>query len=244
MRKIILILLCMFLLVGTVSSVNYFYEKDEKVNQRIRCFDSSNNYCGSGTKCYASVEDPEGMTALNNVSLTFNETYFNITLPTNKTGEYSFIGACSSSNNMIMEFTYEVTLSGKSFTLQQSLLYFVVVGILILVFLLSLSGAIIIPYKNIRDEEEIIIGINHFKYAKLFCIYFSYLLFIWIMNLLVGLTNYYLDLGLSFSIFAFLLRFLMRTIFPVGVLIFVAVVILFWKDKATQDLINRGITLR
>ena len=91
MKKIILLTFCMILLIGIVSPTSFIYKQGDIVNQRIRCFDSNNNYCGSGTICYGSIEDPDGDTALNNVSLTFNPTYYNITVPTNKTGTYSFI---------------------------------------------------------------------------------------------------------------------------------------------------------
>jgi len=139
---------------------------------------------------------------------------------------------------------FEVTKLGKEFTQEQSILYLIIVGVLILLLVFFIYGAIAIPFRNLRSNEEFIIGINYLKYAKLFCIYFSYLLFVWIMNLLVGLTNYYLDLGLALPIFSFIFRFLSRTLFPVFILTFAYVILLIIKDKKIKRALERGITLK
>ena len=113
MKKQLLIIICMFLLVGIVSAESFVFQENEFVNYRFRCLDENNAYCNSATQCQISIENPEGINVYDNSSMTWNETFFNHTLPTENTGEYVSIIICSSDNATSSEFTYSVTPTGR-----------------------------------------------------------------------------------------------------------------------------------
>ena len=107
MFGMIFILLC-----SSLISASYIFKQNEDVNFKFRCFDTDNNYCSSSTDLVISVDYPNGTNILNNASLTYNPTYFNITLPTDSLGEYSAI-ISSFNGNATSEFTYKVTTNGR-----------------------------------------------------------------------------------------------------------------------------------
>jgi len=241
MKKIFLITICMVLLIGIVSSSSFTYKQDDVVNQRIRCFDTSNNYCGSGTRCYASVEDPEGITTLNNVSLTFNETYYNITLPTDKIGTYSFIGACSSSNNMTMEFKYDITYHGDSISQAQSTIYIILFVIFLFVFIITLFGIRELPYSNTQDEEGRILSISYLKYLRPVLWFFEWMVIIGILyvssNIAFAYLNEQLFAQILFTFFRIAFGFTPLIVIVWMIWIFVSM----FHDKQFQKMLNRGI---
>lgn len=117
MKKIFIIILGIFIIslvsADTISSNNILeFKFDKSVNYRFRCFDENNNYCNSNTQLLINVEYPDGSNALNNVSMTYNETFFNVTLPTNKLGDYNSIIFSPTSANTTTEFIYRVSETG------------------------------------------------------------------------------------------------------------------------------------
>jgi len=248
MKKILLIIIVGIFFFSLVSAQSFLGTFEEGVTIELTQICSNDTALCDGCNI-SSIKHQNSSSIISNVEMTKRTADFNYTLDgsytSNVLGTYSVKGFCwTASETQVWSYTFDVTKSGKEFTQEQAILYLVVVGVLIFIFLLFLCGAITIPFRNLRNDEEIIIGLNHLKYLKLFCIYISYLLFVWIMNLLVGLTNYYLDLGLALSMFAFIFRFLSRTLFPVFILTFAYAFILFIKDKNMKKLIDRGIKLR
>jgi len=138
--KLIVMVMCTLLIINLVSATSFTFKQNEDVNYRFRCLTITGDYCTSGTILVISVEyDLNGSNILNNVSMTFNETFFNITLPTHTTGTYKGIISSTTSNNTVSEFTYEVNPLGIESTEQRSealtrSLYFIF-GIAILLFI-------------------------------------------------------------------------------------------------------------
>ena len=231
----------MILLIGIVSSTSFIYKQNDMVNQRIRCFDSNNNYCGSGTICYGSIEDPDGLNVINNASLTFSSTYFNLTMPTNKTGIYSFIGACASTTNMTQEFTYEVTYNGKSISSAQSIIYIALFAVLFFVFVVILFGIDKLPRYNQQDEEGRILSISYLKYFRPVLWFTEWMLFIAALYLSSNLAFAFLNEQL----FAKVLFTLFRISFGITPLIVIVwmiwIFVSMFHDKQFQKMLNRGI---
>lgn len=116
MKKQLLFLMVIFSLTlvsaATESCLANTFEINESVNYRFRCYTESGDYCSSTTKLIINVEYPDGSSALNNVSLSYNQTYFNSSLPTDQLGRYTALIHSTTSNNSISEFPYDVTLTG------------------------------------------------------------------------------------------------------------------------------------
>ena len=84
--KKILIILMLVMIIPIVNAQSFTLKENDMVNMRFRCFDENNNYCSSSTDLLISIEYPNGSNAYDNISMTYNPTYYNITLPTNRSG--------------------------------------------------------------------------------------------------------------------------------------------------------------
>lgn len=138
MKKYILIFM-LVMMIGVVSAEDLIFAQNENINYRFRCLDQDNNYCSSATILLISLEYPNGTNALNNISMTFNETYFNITLPTNSLGLYKSIIVSPTINGTVSEFVYEVTSSGGKVSLSNTILVIIFIVIAVMLFLIGLS---------------------------------------------------------------------------------------------------------
>lgn len=112
-KKIYLIIPVLFLLIGIVSAEIPIFRQNEIVNYRFRCLDEDGNFCVNSVNCQINVELPNGTNGLDNESMSFNPTFFNITLPTNQFRTYPTIIMCFSENISISEFNYIVTADGR-----------------------------------------------------------------------------------------------------------------------------------
>lgn len=112
--KKILFVLAFISMISLVAATSFEFEKDERVNFRFRCLDENNEYCTSTTILTISIEDPEGLNAFDNSTMTPNPTFYNHTLPTNKIGDYSVIIVAPGDANATTEFSYEVSPIGRN----------------------------------------------------------------------------------------------------------------------------------
>lgn len=112
MKKILFLMVGIVLLSFVIAEASYTFKRNEQVDFRFRCLDEDNNYCPSTTLLVISIENPNGTNLMDNISMTHNPTYYNISLPTNETGRYSAIILSPTVNNSITEFTYIITIEG------------------------------------------------------------------------------------------------------------------------------------
>lgn len=129
-EKIIYVFLAIFVGIALVGAASYTFKQNEDVNFRFRCFDLNNSYCSSATSLIISIEYPTGSNALDNVSMTWNPTYYNVSLPTSLLGIYSAMILSPTTNGTVSEFTYEVTGSGFVSTLGFFFLFIVIVTLI------------------------------------------------------------------------------------------------------------------
>jgi len=246
MKKILMLLLLGIFLISFISSQETSLGVFE-LNKEIELIQICSNETSLCDACnISSVKYPNSTIIISDVPMTKRTSDFNYTLNNSYVivnGKYLVNGICLTASELtVWTYTFDVTLSGKLFTTQQAILYLVLDVFLIFMLMLSLWGAIILPFKNERDmSDSIIIGINYYKYLKVFLFYFSYLLFTWILNIFVGVSNNYLDLGLAFPIFAFLLRFLIGLMYPSFIILWFAWFLLFLTDRKIHEQIMRGL---
>lgn len=150
--KRVLIIFALLMLLPLISAESFTFKQGSSVNYRFRCIDLDiNYYCNTSTQILFSVEDPNGLNALNNVSATTTSTFVNITLPTDKIGTYNVFGFSPSAQNTTIELKYKVTFTGSdetAFPVQLTILLigFIGIGISYLnkrLRLMKIGGAII-----------------------------------------------------------------------------------------------------
>lgn len=115
MKKIILLML--LLTISTVGAIEYSYvfTKNQDIDLHISCFDINNSHCLSTTTCQLTTYYPNQTILLSNVSMGYNQTFFNYTIPgslINVGGEYTNIATCQGSENGFSTFIFLVTPTG------------------------------------------------------------------------------------------------------------------------------------
>lgn len=131
--KRLLFLIVVITFLASVEAQSFIFKQGELVNYRFRCLDQdTNNYCNTTTQVVFSVEGPSGENILNNISGTTNSTFINISLPTDKIGDYKVFCFSPTSANTTCEMTYKVTFTGDKeavFPIQFSILLIGLIGV-------------------------------------------------------------------------------------------------------------------
>lgn len=143
-----------------------------------------------------------------------------------------------------LQWEFTTTETGTILSEGQSIVYTgLLLGVLFL-FLLSLAGAIFLPFKNNRDELGKIINITITKYFKLGCIFISYALLTWVLNLLVTLSINFSILSQYTGFFTVMFRLLIAFSYPMFSIMFIIILVMTFKDLHTMKFLTRGLNER
>jgi hypothetical protein len=116
MKKLLMFLLLVCLMPIVVSAASFIFQKDAPIDVHISCLDINNSYCTSDTLCQASIYYPNQTILISNISMDYNNVYYNISFNESELsviGEYSAIISCQGDANGISTFNFEVTYNGK-----------------------------------------------------------------------------------------------------------------------------------
>ena len=148
-----------------------------------------------------------------------------------RAGFYSYLVVCNSSDiGGFLSSGFEITPTGFSLTESISMIYFILILGVFGIFLLTLWGAIVLPMKNPRGGLDEIVDVGILKYFKLGLMFLSYALFVWIINLLLTLSNNFIILTQYLGFFTMIFEILRVFIWPLFVIMWVTFVFLGWKD--------------
>jgi hypothetical protein len=173
---------------------------------------------------------------------------FNYTLPstnTSEVGDYCYDVTCIDAGlNQTSNYCIEVTPTGKTFTIAQSITYFLLLIIVIGLFLFSLYGSIVIPFRNPRNEVDSIVKINYMKYLKVFSIAMSYMFLTFLSYLSWNLAFGYLYLDTLAKYFNWIYTMLMVIALPLLITIAIFMMVIYLQDKKVQGYLERGLNVK
>jgi len=252
-RKISLIILfCIF----TILLINSIYAEEPEIRftskqgQFLDIFETCNDPNNKGLacdnfECNITITDPDQFIIVLNKLMTQNETNYNYTLHFNHSdvlGIYKDEVCCNNETaGGCKTFYHKVTPSGRDLKISDSIIYIIVLVGSLGIFILCAGTAIILPWDHKRNDEGVIIQINTKKYLKVLFGFTSYFLLIWVMNILVAITNNFLFLDISFNFFRTIYMILLFSIMPVLALGVLWAVISAINDKKLQQFLKRGI---
>lgn len=244
MRKLILFLFGIFLLVNLVNAISIGAYKQ---NKDIILFQTCNNctYCNLTSLKYP---DSSYLFAGPFIEMTKVGTYYFYNLSsvyTSNLGIYKYCYDCGNPDeNTVGCIDFEITPTGFELSTSKGILYLVFIIAAMIIFLLSLYGAIKLPFSNARNEEGRIIGMNELKYLKIFLFVVSYISLMFIIGLLRGVTyNYLNDLGV-YRFFNWLFWIMFTLMFPIMVVSMFVALTNFIQDKKINEALQRGIRFR
>lgn len=143
MKKILLLMFCVFFLALTTAETSFYLQKGEISNLSFVCEDSKQplSICSPTTSCNISIFYPNSSLLLNNQATTnLNNGKFIYQLNENQTivkGEYQAVVGCSDNGvNSSTQFIYEVNPTGirpsetKTETVSNSIYFTLILGVL------------------------------------------------------------------------------------------------------------------
>ncbi len=242
--KLIFALVFLMIVVPTISS--QIYKQATPINISIPCR-FNNTQCSTAAICNVTVFDNEEVKVLANQSINASaNSFFIVELNETQTanfGTYRIDLFCS--NRKIADspsVTFEVTPTGEELTEAQGIIYMVMLLVGFIIFGLCLWGAIKIPFRDIRDEEDSqILSVNGLKPVKVILGFFAYLCLLFISTIVHDIAQSYLFLNAVEGFFNIVHLVLMFMVYPLFLLTIIVAVKIFVTDKKNQDLLNKGI---
>lgn len=201
-----------------------------------------------------------GNCTYNNISFVYmvnDAILYNVSSPMTKVGtfyNYTFcnttiVGAYTANgvgnpDGKITSWTYgfDVTPTGTILKTSDSNLYILLTLASLFLFLLTLWGGIVLPFRSNRNEEGEIISVQKLKYFKVGLFFLSYVFFMWMLNLLLALSTNFSILTQYTKFFEVVFSVMNVMSYPLFVLMLIIMSILAWKDLALKKLLQRGIT--
>jgi len=242
----ILFLILVFSFVNLISAteISFHVIRNQPVNIIESCI-VGGFPCGTDFSCNITVVNPIEQIIVLNKEMTRNETIYNYTIShtlINISGIYCYNTFCSNNNlNGSIIKCFQASDRGESLDTPKAILYIVVLITSILIFISCLYAAAAIEGKNLKGGAGEIISINHLKYLKLLLFVFSYLIMIWIVNILVGITSNFLSLGIAFNFFRVIFFFMISSLFFLMPFAFIILIVNIINDIQASKLIRRGI---
>ena len=221
---------------------------DEDFDFRFHVFNISNGVAmdNDTVSCYFHLYNKTGDSLYRKSDININPDHTNTWTLLIKGGNFSYVGDyaylvhCNSSSlGGFASAPFVVTKTGEDLTTHESLIYFLLTLAIFGIFLLSLYFTIITPYSNNTNEKGMVIKVTKTKYIKLGLILLSYVLFIWLLNVLIGVSDNFLTLTLYYGFVSFMFTILMHLSIPFGIFILIVAFFEIIKDADIQGNINK-----
>lgn len=236
--KILLTLILGMFLISFTSAISigtFQHSKDVELYQT----------CNNCTYCnFTTIKYPNSTNILTNVETIKDGSYFYFVLKGGNTtdilGTYTYVYDCGNAvEKLTGDIHFEVTNRGEIFSIADSILYFLLFLGSVLILIFSLYFAIFLPAVNTRSEEFKIMSVNKLKYLKMTFILLTYGLFVWVLNLLLGISDF-----LSFSIyhgfFKFIFEILINISYPLLIVWGIIFLLMIKNDAKVGKMLRRG----
>lgn len=237
----------MLIMISLVSSANPYGGitiLNNPIELKQECF-INGTICDSCN--ITSISFPNRTTIISNVEMTKRVMDFNYTFTnTSAVGEYDVRGYCVYGSDVAKPFTgyFIVNYTGNKETTSGAILHFVALIILFLFFVISLIGSIKIPFKNYKNPEGVIIGVNELKYLKIILIVITYILLMFIFGISRRIAEIYLLQEGIKNVFNWMFWILFSFLFPILIISFILIIIYVVDNKKIRNSLNRGIPIR
>lgn len=141
--------------------------------------------------------------------------------------------------NSAQDCDYIITPSGTELSVGQSILYTIGLILAVIIFCFSLYTAIVIPFRNGRDEHGHIISVNNLKWVKVGFIAITYVILLFIVGLADGIFRNFLSVIGVNMFFDWLYWILLSLMFPLFVVGIVLIFVIYIYDYVAKKKLKR-----
>lgn len=208
---------------------------NEPFNLSIHVYNISNQLSLNSADCRLELYNQTGHHIINDADLTVGDDEYYYFIAKGNFSEravYSYNIYCNDTNiGGFIDGTITVNRGGVILDTSESLIYLLLTLGVFLIFGLSLYAMLSIPYSNKTNNKGAIIKITKAKYFKLLMIGVTYAFFVWLLNILIGVSDNYAGLTLYYGFISFLFTILINLTLPVFVIIFVVALFELVRDS-------------
>lgn len=227
----------------TIFKIN----SDIQINAHVYNISNGIRIDNATTNCVAHLFNQTGFHVINNINITFDidgQDWEYIILGGNFTtpGIYAYLVSCQDPTNELGGFVaVEILIenTGEVLETPQAILYIFLSVFVMLLFCLSLFFTIVTPYSHNVNETGEVIKLTKLKYVKLGLIMIDYILMVWVLNTLVGISENFLSLNLFSGFVGFLFLTLNNLALPFAIFILVLSFFEIIRDANIQKIINQ-----
>lgn len=189
-----------------------------------------------------ALQKPDKTLELRGVLMTKSGSFYNYSFcNTSILGTY-VVNGCS--DITCWAYDFEVNSTGAFTTTFQGIIYVVVLALLVGLFIMFGAGAIKIPSENYKTQEGEVIKIQWKKYLKWFCWTMCYIIVVGVVYVCWNLSYAFLFLTPLTNIFRLMFRILLGLALPVFAFGIVYGLIMFFRDKKMENMLERGLTIK
>lgn len=205
--------------------------------------------CNNCTYCnLTSIKYPNATNIMINVVMVQDTTEFSYDLNganTTVIGTYKYCYDCGNSvERKTGCIDFEITQTGSTLSTAQGIIYVVILVALIFVFVLSLTGAIKLPWKHGRSSDGIIVSVNDLRYLKIILYVVSYLVLMFFFGIMRSISANFLFMEGYSGVFNWLFWIMFSFLFPLMILSLVIIIATFLKNLKIKESIFRNVPLR
>ena len=225
------------------------YKNGEHIlfNSHVFNISSGVRITNTTANCTFHLFNNQGEHILNQIAMNFDtvgmDWELNVT-GTNFTtnGDFSTLTVCQGTGlGGFLVIGFEVTPTGTELTPARGIIYLGLLLGVLFVFSLTMWGSIVLPFKNKRGALGEIVDVGFLKYFKIMLIFLTYALLVWVINLLLTLSNSFILLSQYVGFFTMVFVILRSLIWPLFVLMWIAFIVMGWRDLQLVKLLTRGI---
>lgn len=153
-------------------------------------------------------------------------------------GLYDYVFQCQDLNldqGGFVSIPFEVTTRKIEIPTAEAMIYILLTSSILLLFLLSIYFTVVIPYSNRINEKGMVIKITKAKYFKLALIMLDYILFVWLLNVLIGVSDNFVSLTMYYGFISFIFEILNNLALPFVVFMFIVMIFEVIKDASLYN---------
>jgi len=188
---------------------------------------------------------PNSTSILNNVQMTKSNTIFNYSFcQTDLIGSY-VVSGFGDINGIptSWSYTFDINPIGKTYSTAQSITYFILFALSILIFVFALYFGFMMDGKNEVDNEGNILKVNYYKYAKWGLYVIAYLSSMAINFFAWNISYAFLYFDSMSNIFSLFWRAQVVLTLPIALFSIILGLYSYINDRRINEYIKRGIAI-
>ncbi len=246
-KILLLLVLALLIIIPSAYAIDLFRQ-----NQNITIIETVrvNDFPVDNIDVNITFFDPDGILIVKFAPMVYdtNSKTFNFTLDSANTTKVGVYEKCVTATFAELNKTscekFEITPTGLKLETSQSILYFLMLGMAILIFAMVLYGAIKLPWRNTRDFENKVVEINDLKFVKMFLWFMVYVIALWILALGRNITANFLFFNAASKFFNFIFWILFVFLWPTIVIFFITIIVRVLEDSKIKKALHRNLPFR